>query len=105
MINYQIRPDKLAEEMADYSQKLGKGIENLINAGEIDTGVTPKTPVYQEDKLTLYRYETPEGVERQPVPLLIVYALVNRPYMTDIQENRSTIRGLLGTGQAVSLHD
>jgi polyhydroxyalkanoate synthase len=29
------------------------------------------------------------------VPLLVVYALVNRPYMTDIQENRSTIKGLL----------
>ena len=105
MINFQIRPDKLAEEMADYSRKLGQGIENLMNAGEIDTGVTPKHPVYQEDKLTLYRYETPEGVEPQEVPLLIVYALVNRPYMTDIQENRSTIRGLLETGQDVYLVD
>ena len=105
MINFQIRPDKLAEEMADYSRKLGQGIENLMNAGEIDTGVTPKHPVYQEDKLTLYRYETPEGVEPQDVPLLIVYALVNRPYMTDIQENRSTIRGLLETGQDVYLVD
>ena len=105
MINLQIRPDKLAEEMADYSRKLGQGIENLMNAGEIDTGVTPKHPVYQEDKLTLYRYETPEGVEPQDVPLLIVYALVNRPYMTDIQENRSTIRGLLETGQDVYLVD
>jgi polyhydroxyalkanoate synthase len=105
VINLQIRPDKLAEEMADYSRKLGQGIENLMNAGEIDTGVTPKHPVYQEDKLTLYRYETPEGVEPQDVPLLIVYALVNRPYMTDIQENRSTIRGLLETGQDVYLVD
>jgi polyhydroxyalkanoate synthase len=105
VINFQIRPDKLAEEMADYSRKLGQGIENLMNAGEIDTGVTPKHPVYQEDKLTLYRYETPEGVEPQEVPLLIVYALVNRPYMTDIQENRSTIRGLLETGQDVYLVD
>jgi polyhydroxyalkanoate synthase len=105
VINFQMRPDKLAEEMADYSRKLGQGIENLMNAGEIDTGVTPKHPVYQEDKLTLYRYETPEGVEPQEVPLLIVYALVNRPYMTDIQENRSTIRGLLETGQDVYLVD
>jgi polyhydroxyalkanoate synthase len=105
VINFQIRPDKLAEEMADYSRKLGQGIENLMSAGEIDTGVTPKHPVYQEDKLTLYRYETPEGVEPQEVPLLIVYALVNRPYMTDIQENRSTIRGLLETGQDVYLVD
>jgi polyhydroxyalkanoate synthase len=32
------------------------------------------------------------------MPLLIVYALVNRPYMMDIQEDRSMIRGLLDAG-------
>lgn len=106
MINFQIRPDKLAEEMADYSRKLGHGIENLIDAGEIDTGVTARTAVYKEDKLVLYRYDHPEGVEASnEAPLLIVYALVNRPYMTDIQEDRSTIRGLLDSGQDVYLID
>jgi polyhydroxyalkanoate synthase len=102
----EIRPDKLAQEMAEYSQKLGKGIENLLNAGEIDTGVSPKAAVYREDKLTLYRYDAPAGIkQRNAVPLLIVYALVNRPYMTDIQEDRSTIKGLLATGQDVYLID
>jgi polyhydroxyalkanoate synthase subunit PhaC len=100
-----IRPDKLSEEMLDYSRKLGQGMENLMNAGNIDTGVTPREAVYREDKLVLYRYQTPAGVSPKPVPLLIVYALVNRPYMTDIQENRSTIKGLLATGQDVYLID
>jgi len=106
VINFQISPDKLAEEMADYSRKLGHGIQNLVDAGDIDTGVSPRTPVYKEDKLVLYRYDRPEGVEASnKTPLLIVYALVNRPYMTDIQEDRSTIRGLLATGQDVYLID
>jgi polyhydroxyalkanoate synthase len=100
-----IRPDKLSEEMLDYSRKLGQGMENLMNAGDIDTGVTPREAVYREDKLVLYRYRTPAGVTPKPVPLLIVYALVNRPYMTDIQENRSTVKGLLATGQDVYLID
>jgi len=100
-----IRPDKLTEEMLDYSRKLGQGMENLMNAGTIDTGVTPCEPVYREDKLVLYRYQTPAGVTPKPIPLLIVYALVNRPYMTDIQENRSTIKGLLATGQDLYLID
>ncbi len=91
--------------MFDYSRKLGQGMENLLNAEEIDTGVSPKHPVYTEDKLVLYRYDTPEGVTPGAVPLLIVYALVNRPYMTDIQEDRSTIKGLLATGQDVYLID
>jgi polyhydroxyalkanoate synthase len=100
-----IRPDKLVEEMMDYSRKLGQGMQNLLNADKIDTGVSPKHPVYAEDKLVLYRYDTPEGVTPRPVPLLVVYALVNRPYMTDIQEDRSTIKGLLKTGQDVYLID
>ena len=105
MFPIQFRPDKLGEEMLDYSRKLGQGMENLINAGDIDTGVTPKDAVYTDDKLTLYRYRRPADVAQQKVPLLVVYALVNRPYMTDIQENRSTIKGLLATGQDVYLID
>jgi polyhydroxyalkanoate synthase len=105
MLPIELRPDKLSEEMLDFSRKLGKGMENLINADRIDTGVSPRQEVYREDKLVLYRYQPLEGVEQQPVPLLIVYALVNRPYMTDIQEDRSTVRGLLNTGQDVYLID
>ncbi|MCC7278105.1 MAG: alpha/beta fold hydrolase, partial [Chromatiaceae bacterium] len=105
MTPINIRPDKLSEEMLDFSRKLGKGMENLLNADKIDTGVSPRDPVYQEDKLVLYRYRAHEGVKRNPVPLLIVYALVNRPYMADIQEDRSTIKGLLATGQDVYLID
>mgnify|MGYP001070771160 CR=1 FL=1 len=106
MFPIDIRPDKLTQEMLDYSRKLGQGMENLLNAEAIDTGVSPKQAVYSEDKLVLYRYDRPEGAPKaQPVPLLIVYALVNRPYMTDIQEDRSTIKGLLATGQDVYLID
>jgi polyhydroxyalkanoate synthase len=101
----EIRPDKLSEEMLDYSRKLSQGMQNLLDAGEIDTGVSPKDIVYSDDKLVLYRYQSPPDVERQPVPLLVIYALVNRPYMTDIQEDRSTIKGLLETGQDVYLID
>ena len=105
MLPIDLHPEKLSEEMLDFSRKLSRGMENLLQADKIDTGVSPREIVYREDKLVLYRYQTPEGVVRDPVPLLIVYALVNRPYMTDIQEDRSTIRGLLATGQDVYLID
>ncbi len=105
MLPIDIRPEKLGEEMLNFSRKLGKGVENLLQADQIDTGVTPREAVYREDKLVLYRYAAPTGVRRNPVPLLVVYALVNRPYMTDIQEDRSTIKGLLATGQDVYLVD
>jgi polyhydroxyalkanoate synthase len=105
MFPIDIRPEKLTLEMQEYSRKLAQGMQNLMDAGEIDAGVTPKDAVYREDKLTLYRYQRPGATVQRPVPLLVVYALVNRPYMTDIQEDRSTIRGLLATGQDVYLID
>ncbi len=105
MLPIDVKPDKLVKEMSDFSRKLGRGVENLLDAGEIDTGVTPKEAVYREDKLTLYRYRAEKGAKQGKVPLLIVYALVNRPYMTDIQENRSTVRNLLAEGQDVYLID
>ena len=105
MLPIDIRPEKIGEEMLDFSRKLGKGVENLLHADQIDTGVTPREVVYQEDKLTLYRYQGQGGPRINSVPLLVVYALVNRPYMTDIQEDRSTIKGLLAAGQDVYLVD
>ena len=105
MLPIEIRPEKLSDEMLDFSRKLGKGVENLLHADEITTGVTPREAIYTEDKLVLYRYHSPVQVVQSAVPLLVVYALVNRPYMTDLQEDRSTIRGLLETGQDVYLID
>ena len=45
----------------------------------------------------LYRYRS-IARPRTRVPLLIVYALVNRPYMMDLEPDRSLIRGLLVAG-------
>src|SRR5688572_19582363 len=101
----QIRPDRAMAEILEFNQKLMAGMNNLPKTGEISTGVTPKEVIYTEDKLILYRFKSPYGEARNPVPLLIVYALVNRPYMTDLQEDRSTVQGLLRAGLDVYLID
>jgi polyhydroxyalkanoate synthase len=104
MIPNLMRPDQVVREVADYTGKLVEGFSALSEAGEIDVGVTEKEAVYQEDKMVLYRY-TPRVKKPAAVPVLIVYALVNRPYMMDLQEDRSTIRGLLDQGLDVYLID
>lgn len=105
MTPFDLRPDAVMQELAAYGEKLAHGMKNLMELGEIATGVTPKTAVYQEDKLTLYRYDPSPGQVPGKVPLLIVYALVNRPYMADLQENRSTVKALMDAGQDVYLVD
>jgi polyhydroxyalkanoate synthase len=76
----------------------------LEAASHCAAGCSEKELVWQTGKLWLYRYRAiarPAGT----VPLLIVYALVNRPYMMDLQEDRSLIRGLLAEGLDVYLID
>jgi polyhydroxyalkanoate synthase len=97
--------DKINEESINFNRKLKIALENLANAGEIDSGVTPKTVIYKEDKLRLYRYQSPATVVQNKIPTLIIYALVNRHYMTDIQQDRSMVKGLQDTGQDLYVID
>lgn len=105
MNSYEITPDKALQEMLDFNRKLGRGFQNLLEAEAITTGVTPKEVIHQEDKTVLYRFKGNEAAATNRVPVLITYALVNRPYMTDLQENRSMVKGLLDAGLDVYLID
>jgi polyhydroxyalkanoate synthase subunit PhaC len=99
MMPFDMRPDAVMQELTAYGQKLSHGMKNLMEVGEISTGVTPKTVIHQEDKLTLFRFNPSAEKVANKTPLLIVYALVNRPYMADIQENRSTVAALMDAGR------
>ncbi len=87
----------MAKESARVQQKLLKGLQNVLQVKDVETGATPKETVYQEDKVKLYHYR-PAGKSIVPVPLLVVYALVNRQYMMDLQQDRSLFRKLLEAG-------
>jgi polyhydroxyalkanoate synthase len=101
-----LNPHETARELIDLNQKVLKGIENLgrIREHDIQGGASPKEEVYREDNLVLYRF-TPMVERPFPIPILIVYALVNRPYMVDLQEDRSLVRNLLKLGMDVYLID
>ena len=71
-------------------------------AGE--AGCSERDAVWRQGKLVLYRYRA-LAAPVVSTPLLIVYALVNRPYMMDLQPDRSLIRGLLRAGLDVYLVD
>ena len=93
-------------EFNQLTQKTVKGSKSFIRLREADIqiGVTPKEEIYREDKVVLYRY-TPEAEPALNIPLLIVYALVNRPGIVDLQENRSLVANLLRLGLDVYLID
>ncbi|NCT68146.1 MAG: class III poly(R)-hydroxyalkanoic acid synthase subunit PhaC [Rhodanobacteraceae bacterium] len=100
----RIEPAKLLEEALATQRKLGAALQTLRGLDDVDFGVTAKEAIYREDKLVVYRFKG----ERPPtakVPILIVYALVNRPYMVDLQDDRSLVKNLLARGEDVYLID
>ena len=88
--------------MRAFQRSLADGLGALAGVGDVDVGATPREAVYRENKLTLYHYR-PERPRPELGPLLIAYALVNRPTMVDLQPDRSLVRGLLDAGLDVYL--
>ncbi len=99
-------PQEVLGEMTELGRKSLTAIDALsrIDVDDIHIGASPKEAVWSQDRVTLYRY-TPVVDNPKPVPLLISYALVNRPYMVDLQEDRSLVRSLLEQGLDVYLID
>ena len=72
-------------------------------AKERDTGATPYDVVYQQGLLKLLHYRS-DSV-RFAEPILVCFALVNRPYILDLKSDRSVVRRLVDRGFDVYLID
>lgn len=67
-------------------------------------GQTTGEVVYTENKLRLIHY-SPETERPRAVPILLVYAIINRPYVLDFEPDRSVVRQFLDYGFDVYLLD
>jgi polyhydroxyalkanoate synthase len=99
-----LSPDRLAHEAQSMQRKLVSGLTTLRELDDVQYGVTAKEAVYTDGKLVLYRFKG-EKAPTAKVPLLICYALVNRPYMVDLQADRSIVKQLLSLGEDVYIID
>jgi polyhydroxyalkanoate synthase len=90
----------------EHSEKAGartaRARDVLLGPLQTDIATTPCEVVYQEDRVRLKHY-LPVAPPRVPTPLLIVYALINRETMLDLQPGRSVIQNLLKEGIDVYL--
>lgn len=97
-------PDDLLQETLQWQRKLVDGLALLPGVEDVDYGATAREQVWSDGKVTLYRFAGTQAPSVRP-PLLIIYALVNRPYMVDLQEGRSLVQKLLALGQDVYVLD
>lgn len=96
--------DDLMQETLAMQRKLMEGLQLLPSVEDVDYGATAREPVWSDGKVVLYRF-VGEASPVQRRPLLIVYALVNRPYMVDLQADRSLVQKLLALGHDVYVLD
>ena len=59
--------------------------------------VTPYSVIYEGGKVSL-RYYAARGDVRHGTPLLLVYALIKRPFILDLQKGRSVVQTLTNQG-------
>ena len=94
-------------DMLDFSDKFAKGLEIMgrVNVEDIEVGASEKTLVAEFDKVKLYHYKTLTKDKPKTDPVLIVYGLIGRYTMIDLQEDRSLVRSLLLRGVDVYVVD
>lgn len=89
---------------AENSERAAKALELMASPPDVRVGETPATVVWQENKMKVLRYEA-IAPRKHATPIVVVYALVNRPAILDLQPDRSVVRRLLEAGHDVYLID
>jgi polyhydroxyalkanoate synthase len=87
----------LAEDTEKAQARVTKVSEVLLSELSTEIASTPYDVVYEEDRVRLKHYRL-EGEARLKTPLLVVYALINRETMLDLQPDRSVVKNFLRDG-------
>ena len=95
---------KLAEGAEKAGESAQKATDVLLEPLETDIAVTPYDVVYEEDRVKLKHYKPTVEVQFKR-PLLVVYALINRETMLDLQPGRSVVQNFLQEGIDVYMID
>ena len=95
-----------AMELNQFSERLAKASSLLSRVGdeEVQLASTPREQIAQIGERALYRIAL-EGPKRMPAPVLVVYAMVGRWTILDLQDDRSFVRNLVEAGCQVYVLD
>jgi len=95
-------PEQVRRGLARYA----RGVKVVADSLEAPVGQTPRETVWALNKAKLHRYvPTQPEEERHRVPLLLVYALINKPFIFDLAPGRSYVEYMIDQGFDVYLLD
>jgi polyhydroxyalkanoate synthase subunit PhaC len=93
-------------EVAGFANKLRRAWELALFPPVVKVGQTPSDVLYQEGRMRVLHYRRPPSAPAgERPPILCVYALINKPYIMDLQPGRSVVESLLARGLDVYLID
>ncbi len=95
---------KLAEEAEKVGESAQKASDVLLETLDTEIAVTPYDVAYEEDRVKLKHYKPTVEIQLKR-PLLVVYALINRETMLDLQPGRSVVQNFLKKGIDVYMID
>ena len=105
-MSYEAIIKSIEQDLQELPQRIFRAGQVLTGDLDYEVAKTPAEVVYREDKMRLLHYKG--GLKKKDVhatPVLIVYALINRYIMLDLEPGRSFIQNLLGEGLDVYLID
>jgi polyhydroxyalkanoate synthase len=78
-------------------RKYATGTHVLLEELGVETGATPREVVWSKNKARLYRYRPADGAtgKRWPVPVLMIYGFVLKPYILDLVPGNSLVEYLV----------
>jgi polyhydroxyalkanoate synthase len=82
--------ERSVEESINFTKRAARLPFLYAHAQRVKKGVTPSEVVYEEDRLKLLRYTSGDPIPGT-TPLIVVFALVNRPYILDLREGKSVV--------------
>jgi polyhydroxyalkanoate synthase len=92
------------EELKEIYRRIEKTRSILHTAGDIDVGQTPCEVLRETRTYRLLHYQQMVSKTAR-TPVLVVYALINKSYVLDLQPDKSWIKSLLSQGFDVYLVD
>src|SRR5512145_1068445 len=91
--------ERMAEDTEKAQQRVSRASDVLLGELNCELASTPYEIVYEEDRVKVKHYFRNENAENKlKAPLLVVYALINRETMLDLQPDRSVVKTFLEGG-------
>mgnify|MGYP003575328488 FL=1 len=94
----------VSNEYQQMFNRLKSVTQVLMKDAEPEVGPTPKEVIWTRNKTKLYRYISDQP-KKHKTPLLLIYALINKPYIMDLTKGSSLVEYLVNRGFDVYLLD